>query len=174
MMDDFNSPEPYRKGKSKVIELKAWQSRQGDKISVSKFRCWDGNLGCEQFKGKDDFKWHPRLCNACTAAISTRFGVKQSEMEMLGLLLSMDAGLFRSVVYLKAPTSKVEALRAGQEMHVKHLMDSINKDQQKIKTLVKSYTDWFYAQCEIEITKPSHASGFTSLAAAVLPVGDRA
>lgn len=174
-MDDFMSPEPFRKGKSKVVELKAWQSRQGEKVTVSKFRCWDDPLGCEAFKVSTDFRFHPRICNACSAAISTRYGVKQSEMPMLGLILTLDHGLFKSVRYLKAPADKVEALDRAKEIHVKRLMDSIQAagaNQSKIKAVHKAYRDWFYAQAEVELEKPKGAQGFASVAA-MLPVGDR-
>lgn len=175
MTDDFNAPEPFRKGKAKVQSLKPWQAMVDEQL-VDKPRCWDGTNGCEEYKFKGEFRWHPRICDRCAQAMCNRFGVPMSEAEMLALLLAQDAGLFRSARYLHANPDKVTAMEKGREVYIPELFRSIRAagaNSKKIETANKAYRDWFHASLEIEVTPPKHAQGFTSVATA-LPVGDRA
>lgn len=131
-------------------------------------RCWDGTLGCEQSKAEHEFRWNPRICNACTLAISMRFGVKQSDFDFLALLLAADAGLFRSAKYQGAQPEKLTMLRHTQETTIKYLLESIQKlggDSHKIETKVMNYRKWFFEQAGLTTKEPVIASHG-------LPVGD--
>lgn len=117
-----------------------------EEAPASRFRCWDGLLGCEQHKPETEFRWHTLICNQCVAATSARFGFKQSDFGFLSLLIACDASLMREVVYERAAPEKVEALKRGQEIQLKHLHDLIVKDgadQDKVKATMKRYRAWF-------------------------------
>ncbi len=176
MSDDFMDEQPrFKKGKAKAVALKPWQSFNGTAIEVTKFKCWDGFHGCEQYKSKESYKWAPRVCDTCTTGFAAKYGVKYSEIDALLSVLEMVSRLYGSLTYLKAKPDKIEALRRSQEMHVSRLMQSLIKDwgkSSKVTATTVSYRDWFYAQADLENTKPIHAQGFVSVAQA-LPVGDR-
>lgn len=115
----------------------------------SRFRCWDGLIGCEQNKPETEFRWHPLICSQCCAATSARYGFKQSDIGYLSLLLSVDASLIRELAYAKAPRDKIDGLKRGQEIHLKRLHESIlkaNGDQGKVKTTMVNYREWFREQ----------------------------
>lgn len=174
-MDDFNAPiERYSRGNTKTTALKPWQSRNEAGVVVTdKFRCWDGLLGCEEFKSEKLFKWHKLLCDQCAQALTMRFSVPQSEAELIALLVNQDAGLFRMAKYFKVSEEKTKPLEKAQEMHLKRLFDSVNKckNRHEIEAVNKAYRDWFHAEIGLEPESPKPVKGFTA-AAHGLPVGD--
>lgn len=113
----------------------------------SRFRCWDGTMGCEQHKPETEFRWHTLICNQCVAATSARFGMKQTDFGFLSLLIFSDACLFREVVYEKAPSEKVDALKRGQEQQLRHLHEKIQMDDkgdpEKVQARMRKYRAWF-------------------------------
>lgn len=171
MSDDFmtdNQPR-FKKGKAKPLALKPNQALVDGKI-VQKGRCWDGLLGCEEHKFKGEFRYHPLLCDGCAYAIADAYGVPRAEVEMLTLLLHMDAGLYRSAKYLNANPDKVEALGKGREVYIRNLFASVKAaggNAEKVKAKIRAYRDWFHAEAEIEVEKPKGAQGFKSLATMV-------
>lgn len=116
------------------------------------FRCWDGLLGCEETKNAEtEFKWHPRICNSCALGISLQFDVQKSDFDLLALLLSQDAGLFRAAKYFKSSPDKILALQKGQEPHIKHLVESIKNagsNANKIELVNMNYRKWFVEKTE--------------------------
>lgn len=171
MKDDFMPPETYRKGKAKPPALKAHQTMVDGEV-VRKGRCWDGLLGCEEYKFKGEFRYHPLLCDGCAYAIADAYGAPRADVELLTLLLHMDAGLYRSAKYLKANPDKVEALGKGREIYIRNLFQSVKAaggNGDKVKAKIRAFRDWFHAEAEIEVEKPKGAQGFKSLAAMVTP-----
>ena len=135
---------------------------------VSRFRCWDGTVGCETNKPESEFRWHPLICSMCCAALTARYGFKQSEIGYLSLLLSVDAGMDREAVYAKAPAGNVEILRRGQEGRLRGFYDKILKagtDSKEIERLTMAYRAWFRKQA---FGTKDHIP-----AVAAVPVGDR-
>lgn len=119
-------------------------------------RCWDGLIGCEETKPNHEFKWHTRICNSCVHAVSARFGIAQSHFDALALLIHSDASLFRQAKYFGADKAKVAALQAGQELHLKRLLESIQanvgNDGKNRETMAR-YREWFRATAGIENIK---------------------
>lgn len=171
MSDDFmtdNQPR-FKKGKAKPLALKPNQALVDGKI-VQKGRCWDGLLGCEEHKFKGEFRYHPLLCDGCAYAIADAYGVPRSDVELLTLLLHMDAGLYRSAKYLHANADKVTALEKGRGIYLKQLFTSVKAaggNSKKVEAKIRAFRDWFHAEAEIEVAPQKGAQGFKSLAAMV-------
>jgi len=97
-------------------------------------------------KPETEFRWHPLICSMCCAAITSRYGFKQSEIGWLALLLSVEASMDREVVYGKAPAGNVEILRRGQEGRLRGFYDKVMKagsDSKEIERLTMAYRNWF-------------------------------
>lgn len=115
-------------------------------VPVSRFRCWDGTIGCEQHKPEAEFRWHKMLCNQCCAATSARYGMKQSDIGYLSLLIFCDAGLYREMAYAKAPAGNIEILKRGEEGRINHLFGEITKPGMKpneVEKRIMNYRKWF-------------------------------
>lgn len=119
-------------------------------------------------KPETEFRWHPMICSMCCAALTARYGFKQSDIGYLALLLAVDAGMYREVVYGKAPAGNVEVLRRGQEGRLRGFFDTVMKagrDSKAIERVTMNYRAWFRKEA---FGTKDHAP-----AVAAVPVGDR-
>ena len=126
--------------------------------AIQPVRCWDGILGCEQTFDKGSFKAHPLLCDRCADGVALRFGISRSKVELMTLLIAVDAGLYRSAAYLKADQEKIRVLESQRDRYLRGLYETIakigEKDSEKHKTTMKNFREWFYDQAGIEKPKP--------------------
>ena len=168
-MSDFLDEPKFSKGKAKPQELKAWQERDSKGKIIHKGRCWDGLLGCEEWFSRTAFRWHPRLCERCVVALSSRYEVPQKDIDILALLLAQDNGLIVYCRYLKAEESKLKALEDAKEVRIRDLYAATKKawsDPRKVQAVIKSFRAWVYDQAGIVLAPPKRAEGFSSLAEA--------
>jgi hypothetical protein len=173
-MNDFLEPEdlaPFKRGRGKVVAMKPHQAKDGEKV-VSRFRCWDGLLGCEQYRSKAEFRWHPLLCDACSLAITSRHNFEVRDIDYLAIFLAQDASLAKAAKVMGGSTDKIAAMQEGTPFHLPDLFRAINgvrKNAKNVEDTNRAYRMWFYDQAgadPVQSRKP--APGF-----AALPVGDR-
>ncbi len=131
-------------------------------VAPHRSRCWDGTLGCEQNKPESEFRFHKTLCNSCVTAISSQYGINSSDISTLALLIYADSGLFKLAKYQNAMPDKLEALRRGQEIRIKQLLDSLKSmggDSKRIESETMAYRKYFLAQAGLnQIKTPVSAS----------------
>jgi len=171
MSDDFMEDQPrYSKGKAKPVSLKPWQSVVKGEIKATSLRCWDGLTGCEEYKPKTAFRLHPLICDQCAEPLIFKFSVTRTDMELLAMVLQMDAGMYKTARYFKAKPEKIQALEAGREQYISQFVNMIKKMRNRfeIEAKTKSFQDWFYAQAEVDLPKSKTKSvkGFVTLAEA--------
>jgi hypothetical protein len=136
------------------------------KIEPHHPRCWDGLLGCEQSKSKSEFKYHPRICNTCMDALCFKYQVPHADAEMLTLLLSMDAGMYRTARYLKAEANKIGAMERFREKYIPQFLSSLKplKSRHEIEAKGKAFRAWWSDQIGMDKSKSfgSAVNGFVT------------
>lgn len=159
MTNDFMPPDEaqpkFGRGKSKVVALKPWQSRVDGEAKATMFRCWDGLLGCEGYKPKSAFRLHPLVCDQCTEPMVFRFGVTRTDLELLAMVLHMDAGLFKTAQYFKAAPEKIQAMEAGREHYIGQFVKMVKpmRNRFEIEAKTKSFRDWWFDQVGVQLPK---------------------
>lgn len=139
---------------------------KNDKPMPQPLRCWDGVFGCEQHKPPNDFRFHPLLCLSCVEGLCLHYSVPRGDIELLTALLSMDAGLYRTARYFKAPAEKISALNAGRDRYIPQLLNAIKamRNRHEIEAKGKAFRDWWFAQAEIEFPKEAEHNASAGMA----------
>jgi hypothetical protein len=178
--DEFmdGNPKPaFARGKSKAVTLKPWQTNVNGEVKATLQRCWDGFLGCEGYKSKAAFRLHPLICDQCAEPMVFRFGISRTDVELLAMVLHMDAGLYRTANYFKANKDKIQAMEAGRDQYIGQFIKQIRtlRNRFEIEAKTKSFRDWWFDSVGVELPKEKArgVKGFVSIDSA-LPVGDRA
>lgn len=164
------SARTFKKNADSEKDLPPWMSRVGSALVQDKWRCWDGLNGCEEYHTADHYRWHPRICTKCTAAMCNRFQFSQKDIDILTLLLWQESGLYKSVKKLKGNQDKLDAMIRTETERVIEFWRTIqnqNDNREKIAAASIAYRKWFYDQVGLSVDTGAAARGFTSMAASV-------
>lgn len=167
-MSDFLPAEEttFKRGKAKPQELKPWQAMHNGK-PIPKVRCWDDPLGCEEWKLKGEFRWHPHLCDSCTLALANDYQVPIRDVDILVLLIHQDNSLQKSAKVMGGNADKLAALYKGRQSHLSQLHRAMMEgwfQKDKVPAVNKTYRLWFYDQAGVDPVKSRKpAPGFAEM-----------
>lgn len=160
----------FSKNKGSKADLKPWQSKEGETVTQSAKRCWDGLYGCEEYKKFEEYRWHPHICQKCLMALCNRYNFEQKYSDFLIWFLWQESNLLKSSRFCGGNVDKINALERTSEQRIRGLWEKINAIGpflDKIRDANMNYRDWFYKEVGLKFEKGSKADGFLSVADSV-------
>ena len=121
-----------------------WDDTPKKPKPIQPLRCWGGMLGCEQPRERHDFRFHPHLCLSCVDSICALYSAPRSDIDMLTLLLHVDASMYRQAKYENVPSEKIAVLAAGRANYIPRLLSSVKAGEAERKG--NSFRTWFREQ----------------------------